>query len=356
MKAAALIMAGGRGERFWPESRRSMPKQFLPVVDKEKTMIQLTAERILPLVSPEDIFVVTCQKYRELVRQQLPFIPEENILCEPIGRSTAPCVGLGAAVIEKRYGEAMMLVLPSDHLVRHEDMFLRTIRDGMEAARQGSRLVTVGITPSRPETGYGYIRFSPGCGLERVYKVENFVEKPEAEAARAYLDSGEYLWNSGMFLWKTSSILKNIQLYMPTLYEGIRKIQEAAGSPEQEAVLKKEYEKMASISVDYGIMEKAKEIYTVPGSFGWDDVGSWLSAAKLYEADGSGNCVQGTVVTLDTSGCILKGQKRLIAAIGLSDVAAVDTEDALLLCSMDRIKDIRMILEILEERGMEKYL
>ena len=211
MKKTALIMAGGRGERFWPKSRQQLPKQFLSLTDDNKTMIQLTVERILPLVAMEDIYIATNQDYKALVREQLPDLPEQNILCEPVGRNTAPCIGLGAVHIARKYEDALMFVLPSDHLIKMNTIFLRTLRDACEVAEQGDNLVTIGITPDTPETGYGYIRFDADRTLGRAFAVEQFVEKPSLDKAKEYLASGQYMWNSGMFTWKVSTILKNIR-------------------------------------------------------------------------------------------------------------------------------------------------
>lgn len=214
MQKTALIMAGGRGERFWPRSRQNMPKQFLSLTDDGKTMIQLTVERILPLVAMEDIFIVTNRSYKDLVREQLPDLPEENILCEPVGKNTAPCIGLGAVHMAKRYRDSVMMVLPSDHLIKYTSLFLNTLSDACDVAEQGENLVTLGIAPDSPETGYGYIKFQPEETLGRAFAVERFVEKPDLETAKAYLASEQYLWNSWMFIWKTSTILKNLQTYL----------------------------------------------------------------------------------------------------------------------------------------------
>ena len=214
MKRTALIMAGGRGERFWPKSRKNLPKQFLSLTDDGKTMIQLTIERIRPLVEIEDIYIVTNKDYKTLVLEQLPDIPEQNILCEPVGRNTAPCVGLGAVHIASKYEDALMIVLPSDHLIKYNQMFLNTLRTGCELAETGDNLVTIGITPDHAETGYGYIKFNPDEMSGAAYKVERFVEKPNLEVAKEYLETEEYLWNSGMFIWKASTILKNIKRFL----------------------------------------------------------------------------------------------------------------------------------------------
>ena len=356
MKKTALIMAGGRGERFWPKSRKNLPKQFLSLTDDGKTMIQLTVERILPLVNMEDIYIATNRDYKALVQQQLPEIPEENILCEPVGKNTAPCIGLGAVHMQKKYGDAIMMVLPSDHLIKYTSIFVNTLSDACEAAEQGENLVTLGITPDAPETGYGYIKFMPDKTLGRAFAVERFVEKPNLETAKTYVASEQYLWNSGMFIWKVSTILDNMKTYLPETYEGLERIQAAIGTEQQETVLEKEFYEFQSESIDYGIMEKAKNIYILTGAFGWDDVGSWLAVGRIKASNEFGNVVSGHVVTVNTKNSIIQGGEKLIATVGLQDVIVVDTEDALLICDKDSAGDIKKVLENLRICNQTKYL
>jgi len=355
-KKTALIMAGGRGERFWPRSRQNMPKQFLSLTDDGKTMIQLTVERILPLVAMEDIFIVTNRGYRELVRAQLPELPEGNILCEPVGKNTAPCIGLGAVHIAKKYGDAVMMVLPSDHLIKYTSLFLNTLSDACEVAEQGGNLVTLGIAPDCPETGYGYIKFQPEQTLGRAFAVERFVEKPDLETAKAYLASEQYLWNSGMFIWKTSTILDNLQAHLPETYAGLCKIREAIGTPMEEQVLEREFQGFRAESIDYGVMEKARDIYILSGAFGWDDVGSWLAVSRIKRSNELGNVVEGNVVTVDTRDTIIQGGGKLIAAVGLEDMIVVDSEDALLICEKAHAGDIKKVLENLKICNRREYL
>lgn len=356
MKKAALIMAGGRGERFWPKSRMNMPKQFLSLTDDGKTMIQLTVERILPLVNMEDIYIATNRDYKELVLEQLPEIPEENILCEPIGKNTAPCIGLGAVHMHKKYGDAIMMVLPSDHLIKYTTMFVNTLSDACEVAEHGENLVTLGITPDSPETGYGYIKFVPDKMVGRAYAVDRFVEKPNLEIAKEYVASEQYLWNSGMFIWKVSTILNNIKEYLPDTFEGLCKIEDAIQTENQEIVLEKVFYKFKSESIDYGIMEKAKNIYILTGAFGWDDVGSWLAVGRIKKSNEFGNVVNGNVITINTKNSIIQGSNKLIASVGLQDVIVVDTEDALLICDKDSAGDIKKVLENLRICNQTKYL
>jgi len=350
MKITAVIMAGGKGERFWPKSRSAYPKQFLSLTSDGETMIQKTIKRLLPLVDTEDIFIVTNESYVPLINEQLPDIPAENILAEPVARNTAPCIALAAAVINKKYDDAVMMVLPSDHLIKYEELYLDTMRHAVRVAKKDENLVTVGITPTYPETGYGYINF---CSAESedmvgVYKVKKFVEKPCLEKAKEYLNSGRYLWNSGMFVWKVSSIMKNFERFLPAMYEGFLKMKESAGTDSFSAVLEQCFSEFESESIDFGIMEKADNIYTLSGSFGWDDVGSWLALEKINKTDEYGNYVAGDVIILDTGKSIICGNKKLIAAVGLEDVIVVDTDDATLICAKSHTQQVKKVIENLK--------
>lgn len=352
MKTTALIMAGGRGERFWPRSRKNLPKQFLSLTDDGKTMIQLTVERILPLVDMEDIYIATNKAYMSLVQSQLPGIRKENILCEPVGRNTAPCIGLGAVHILRKAedNDALMLVLPSDHLIKDGDTFRDVLREACSIAEQGDNLVTIGIKPNYPETGYGYIKFIKDDKKGNAYRVDRFVEKPSLEVAREYLATGEYLWNSGMFIWKVSTVLDKIRSFLPDMYNGLTKIGESIGTGQQEEVLNDVFPGLESISIDYGIMEKAESIYTFPGDFGWDDVGSWLAMERIKDKDDAGNIKDGNVITVNTKDCIIQAQDKLIAAVGLKDIVIVDTKDATLICCRESTADIKKVLEELRNR------
>lgn len=356
MKKTALIMAGGRGERFWPKSRKSLPKQFLSLTDDGKTMIQLTVERIRSLVELEDIYISTNKDYKKLVLEQLPGIPEENILCEPVGRNTAPCIGLGAIHIAKKYEDAIMMVLPSDHLIKYNKMFIQTLRDGCEIAEKGTNMATIGITPDHPETGYGYIKFNPDETDGHAYTVERFVEKPSLEVAKEYLETEEYLWNSGMFIWKVSTILLNIEKFLPDISLGLNKIKEAIGTEEQEIVLEKSFWEFSSVSIDYGIMEKANNIYILPGAFGWDDVGSWLAVGRIKKSNESGNVVDGNIITINSKNNIIQGGKKLIATVGIEDLIIVDTADATLICDKNSAVDIKKVLENLKICNRDEYI
>ena len=356
MKKTALIMAGGRGERFWPRSRSALPKQFLSLTGDGKTMIQLTVERIRSLVEMEDIYVATNESYRSLVMEQLPLLPPENILCEPVGRNTAACIGLAALHMEKKYGDAVMIVLPSDHLIQYTAMFRRTLSDGCAVAEAGENLVTIGITPDAPETGYGYIRFEGSRTCGRAFAVDRFVEKPDLATAKQYLQSEEYLWNSGMFVWKLSTILGNLRCHMPESWQHLERIGAAIATAEEESVLRAEFEAMPSVSIDYGVMEKAENIWVLAGSFGWDDVGSWLAVERFNKSNEFGNVVSGDFITVNTRNCILQGGDKLIAAVGVKDLIVVDAGDALLICQKDSAADIKKVLETLKNSNRMEYV
>lgn len=356
MKRTALIMAGGRGERFWPKSRKTLPKQFLSLTGDGKTMIQLTVERILPLVEMDDIYIVTNKDYRQLVREQLPEIPERNILCEPVGRNTAPCIGLGAMHINQKYDDAVMMVLPSDHLIKQKKLFVDILGQACEIAEEDGNIVTVGITPSYPETGYGYIKFLTEKKKGSAFKVEKFVEKPNMEKAKEYLASGDYLWNSGMFMWKVSTILNKMQTLLPQIYQKLTQIGEALGTPEEDKVLQEVFPTVESISVDYGILEKTDSIYTLPGDFGWDDVGSWLAVSRVRGTDENNNVLTGNVLAVDTTDCVVEAQEKLIATVGLKNLVVVDTKDAMLICEKEKANDIKKVLETLRNDDRQEYL
>lgn len=349
MKVTAVIMAGGRGERFWPKSRNSYPKQFLSLTSDGETMIQKTVKRLLSIVDYEDIFIVTNENYVPIINKQLPDIPASNVLAEPVARNTAPCIALAAAAVNKKYDDAVMMVLPSDHLIKYDELYINTMRHAIKVAENGDNLVTVGITPTYPETGYGYIKFCTDDNDDLgVYKVDKFVEKPCLDVAKEYLNSGKYLWNSGMFVWKTSSICQNLKKFLPSVYEGMIKIKESMGTDDYKQTLRDCFEAFPSESIDFGIMEKADNIYTLSGSFGWDDVGSWLALEKINKTDEYGNYVSGDVITINTNRSIICGNKKLIASVGLDDIIVVDTDDAILVCDKEHTQEVKKVIENLK--------
>lgn len=352
LNIAAVIMAGGKGERFWPKSRTNYPKQFLSLTGDGETMIQKTFKRLNGLVQADHVFVVTNANYLHLVKEQLPEIPQENLLCEPAARNTAPCIALAAAVIRKRFGDAVMLVLPSDHLIRHEDICMDVLCCAAQAANSGENLVTIGITPAYPETGYGYIEFSRNADAPNgVYQVDCFKEKPDIVTARSYVESGRFLWNSGMFAWKASTFLNAVQQHLPTVYEITEKFEAACDTDVFQAVLEELFPQMPSISVDFGVLEHAEHLFVIPGSFGWDDVGSWPALKRVAKTDTNGNYRDGDILTVGTKNCIFAGNKKLIAAVGIENIIVVDTDDALLVCNADSAQNVKKITEMLREQG-----
>ncbi len=356
---SVVIMAGGKGERFWPKSRTNLPKQFLSLTNDGKSMIQHTVERLEGLVELENVYVVTNKLYEDLIVEHIPNLPLENIIIEPEAKNTAPCIGLAAVHIAKKNPESKMIVLPSDHLIKFNEIFLDTLRSGLEVVEDDGNIVTIGITPNYPETGYGYINFKKGVSpheITNAYEVLRFVEKPDLERAKQYLTSGEYLWNSGMFIWKVSTILKCFEDLLPEIYTGLKEIEVAVNTEKYLETLKKVFSEIPSESIDYGIMEKAKNIYVIPGNFGWDDVGSWLSLERINNTNQDGNIISGNVVTVKTKNSIIQGSKKLIATIGLEDIIIVDTDDALLICNKDNTQEVKEVIANLKASNKTEYL
>ncbi|KXS45507.1 MULTISPECIES: mannose-1-phosphate guanylyltransferase [unclassified Candidatus Frackibacter] len=354
-----LIMAGGIGSRFWPLSRKDRPKQFLNLVDDDKSMIQATVDRISRLTDEESIFIATNQDYATAIQKQLPTLAEDNIIVEPMGKNTAACIGLAAIYIEQEYPDAVMVVLPSDHLIKDEVTYLKLVEKAAEVAKSGENLVTIGIEPTHPETGYGYIHYDQDSVQgkdENIFKVNEFTEKPDRKRAEEFLQAGNYLWNSGMFLWKVSTIRKMFKEYMPKLDQSLEKMKRAIGTEDEFVVLTEEFEKLDSISIDYGIMEKADNIYVLPGDFGWDDVGSWPALERLKELDKYNNLIKGEHIGIETKNSIIHGNGKLITTVGLDDVVIVDTEDALLICDKKKAQEIKELRRKLAEAGFEDCL
>lgn len=345
-----VILAGGVGERLWPKSRASMPKHLQPIVG-ERTMFQQTVDRVRGLVDVDRIYVVTSAVQKDTILEQVPEMDPQHVIAEPMGRNTAAAIGAAAAIIHKRDPEAVMASLHSDHFIENIEAFQKALGDIFSAAAETGALATIGIKPTFPNTGYGYIHRMEKLDLQyetAFYRVESFKEKPDESTASEYVESGEYYWNSGMFIWKTSVILDEIGKNMPRLYQGCMKIQEAFGAPGFERTLLEVYGSLASVPIDTGIMEKAGHVITAEASFDWDDVGSWLSLENHIEKDAHGNAVQGKFVAIDSKGCIVSGDDTLVAAIGVSDLIIVRTGDALLVCSKDRAQDVKKLVQKLK--------
>lgn len=358
MKRTAVIMAGGRGERFWPQSRTALPKQFLSLTDDGKTLLQLTVERLLPVVELQDIFVVTSEQYASIVKEQVPELPRANILCEPMAKNTAPALGFAAAAIAARYTDATMYVMPSDHVIKNKRLFADTLRLAGKVAEQQNALITLGITPTYPETGYGYIRFdqSESEDLPNVYRVDRFVEKPDYVTAERYVEDGNYLWNSGMFVWKASTFLNALKEFLPSVAELADTIKTSIGTETYHEKLEDAFQKVVGVSVDYGVMEKARNVYTIPSSFVWNDVGSWRSIEGINQLDSDGNVAKGNVVHLESENSVFVSNSRLITAAGVKNLIVVETPDVVLVCDKDSAQDVKKIVEKLKSKNMNEYL
>jgi mannose-1-phosphate guanylyltransferase len=354
----AVIMAGGKGARFWPRSRERVPKHLLDILG-ERTIIRETVDRIKPLVSAERTLIVTGRSHAEELICQLPDIPTENILIEPIGRNTAPCIGLAALHILKRVPDAVMLVLPSDHRIGDEAAFRSVLQAAAGAALQGDPLVTVSIRPTGPETGYGYIEqgelFSKS-GPDEIYRVRSIREKPSREQAEHFLAQGGFSWNSGMFVWKASTVLTAIERFLPDLHRGLLEIREALGTDREEEVVRTIYAGLQSVSIDYGVMEKAKDVLVIPGAFDWSDLGSWDTLWEVSQKDENGNAVRGEFIGIDTANSLIHSSGKLVALVGVKDLLVVETKDALLICRRGRSQDVKKIVESLEKKGLRSYL
>jgi len=356
----AVIMAGGKGARFWPRSRNRLPKHLLDITGGG-TLIQETVERVSPLVPPERILVVTAAAHAAEVTRQLPMIPGENILVEPQGRNTAPCIGLAAAFVARRAGDAVMIVLPSDHVVADGEEFRRVLRVAAAAAEKDDCLVTVGIRPTKPETGYGYIEEGPPWARiegETVYHVSSIREKPSLEEARRLLGLGRFFWNSGMFVWKASVILGAIETFLPAIAAGLRQIVAAVGTPAQDEAVAAAYHSFPAISIDYGVMEKARNVRLVKGDFGWSDVGSWDALWEIAPKDERGNAAGRCAgfAAVDAAGNYVESPGKFVALVGVEDLVVVETPDALLICRRGRSQDVRKVVETLEAQGKDDLL
>lgn len=358
----AVIMAGGIGSRFWPRSRQAHPKQFLNVFG-DATLIQNTVARLQGLVPPERCFVVTHERYVEETREQLPAVPEENILAEPIGRNTAPCITYAAVRLLARDPEATMVVLPADHVIRNVRQFQSVLRVAIAKAQEPGALVTIGITPTHPETGYGYVQFD-GASDEapdvlRAFPVRTFAEKPDLATAERFLDSGDFLWNSGMFIWKAATILDQLRRHLPAAYEAFAPLRAATPAPDADAdaeAVMAAYQQSPHISIDYGVMERADRVFVVPGSFGWSDVGDWRAVYELSHKDEHGNALQGNALLHDSSRCLVQADGRLVVLIGIHDTVVVDTRDAVLVCNRENAQQVKNIVDYLHAHRLDEYV
>lgn len=354
MKTYGVIMAGGGGTRFWPLSRHEVPKQLLNLSGKER-MINETIDRVATLASKDDIFVVTnvdqVPGMKDATKGRLK---EDHILSEPSARNTAACIGYAALEIIKKYGDGIMCIFPSDHFIKDEEAFTRILKEAIKVA-ENNHLVTLGITPTFPSTGYGYIKFDKSeSSLDK--KVVEFKEKPDEATAKEYVSSGEYAWNSGMFVWKASVIIDEFKKLLPDVYDCLEKIGDALGNANEKNVINDVYPTIPSISIDYGIMEKSDKVRVISAEMGWNDVGSWDNLGVLYDEDENGNVTAGDFVGIDTKNCITYSQKRLISTIGVEDLIIVETEDAIMVCDKNKAQDVKKMVDALKEQGRDELL
>jgi mannose-1-phosphate guanylyltransferase len=352
------IMAGGIGSRFWPKSRTSYPKQFLDILNTGKSLIQWTFERYAAFIPTENIYVVASEEYSSLIEQQLPNIPKENILAEPSRKNTAPCIAYISFKLMQKDPEAMLIVAPSDHIILDNEAFRNISLKALDFVGSIKALVTLGITPTHPNTGYGYIQREAVEVADSIYKVKTFTEKPSLEIAKSFLESGDFLWNGGIFIWKVQNILKAFEIYQPEMFELFENEKSSFNTANEVAALGRIYPLCTSISIDFAIMEKAENVYVIPSSFGWSDLGTWNSAYDNMEKDYLGNAVSAeNVVVIDATKCMVSAPKeKLVVLQGMDDMIVVDTKDVLLICSKHKEQEIKeYVAEVKRSKG-DTYL
>lgn len=350
-------MAGGVGSRFWPKSREARPKQFLDILGTGKSLLQMTFERYARMVDPSKIYIVTHERYRDLCLEEIPGLSPDQVVAEPSRRNTAPCVALIAWKLAAKDRYANLIVAPSDHLIVDETAFQTRLEEGIEFGKASDVLVTLGIRPTRPDTGYGYIQYLEGDDSQSIKKVKTFTEKPNIELARNFLASGDFLWNSGMFIWNVRAIKAAFEKHLPEMADVFEEGKEQYNTDTERAFIKQAYSQCKGISIDYGIMEKADNVYVIPSSFGWSDLGTWTSLWDRAERDENENVLQGQVLAYDCKKSFVSAPEgKVVIVEGLDHFCVVDTEDALLICSLDSEQKIKeMKLDMKKESG-DKYL
>jgi mannose-1-phosphate guanylyltransferase len=351
-----VIMAGGVGSRFWPYSRNDHPKQFIDVLGTGSSLLQLTYQRFLHVCPAKNIYVVTSEDYYKLVKAQLPDMTKDQILLEPARKNTAPCIAYASYKIAKKDPKATMVVTPSDHAIMKEKIFIKAINKSLKYAFENDILITLGIHPNRPETGYGYIQYHIDNGSD-FKKVKTFTEKPQLDLAQKFLESGEFVWNAGIFIWNVSSINKAFHEYLPDISESFESISESYYTPKEKKAIQKAYSHFKIISIDYGVMEKADNVYVILGDFGWSDLGSWSSLHDIKKKDGNNNVVEANVMMYNTKDSLFLGdEKKLMVIQGLEDYLVADTGDVLLICKKDIESEMRKILKDVKKKKGDKYI
>lgn len=357
----AMIMAGGGGTRFWPRSRQARPKQFLTVVG-ERTLLQQALDRIEAcLVPPERSWIITGQAYVGETQRQLPDVPADHVVGEPCGRDTAPCIGLGAALVAREDPNAVMLVTPADHIIEPVQEFRRAVHVAEQMANEHpGAIITFGIPPTFPSTGYGYIHQGEQLAQRQgisVFRVARFVEKPKRDIAEQYLATGQYAWNSGIFVWRAATVLSALKQHRPNLYDGIQRIADAWPTPRRQEVLARDFPELDKVSIDYAVMEKHPQVLVVQAPYRWDDVGSWLAVERLHPQDTQGNTVLGTHHGIDTKNCVVVGDaSKFIATIGIDDLLIIQDGDCTLVAHRSRESDVKLVVEELRRRRQDKHL
>ncbi|MCC6721607.1 MAG: mannose-1-phosphate guanylyltransferase [Bacteroidia bacterium] len=352
----AVIMAGGIGSRFWPVSRSTHPKQFLDILGTGKSLIQMTYQRINQMFDEEKIFVVTNKEYLNIVKKQLPKLPVENILLEPALKNTAPCIAYSVYKIFSKYPDANIAILPSDHLITDEINFIECMKKGLGFVNESNAIVTLGINPTRPDTGYGYIQFINEDNNE-INKVKTFTEKPTADIAETFINSGEFLWNSGIFISNAKTWIKSFEEYLPEIHELFKVGIKYYFTDEEENYLKRSYPLCTVISIDFGIIEKAKNVWVIPSSFGWSDLGTWRSVKEIAKANEHNNVVIGkNIIERNSSNCLVfNSSKGLIVLQGVKDLIVVESNDAILICNIEDEQEVKFIVSDIKEKYEGKY-
>lgn len=352
------IMAGGIGSRFWPMSRTGYPKQFLDILNTGKTLIQSTFDRFAKFIPVENIYVVTSAEYEKIVHDQLPHLPQQNILCEPSRKNTAPCVAFISYKLNQLNANGSLICAPADHLILDDIMFKKVCLEALSFVTKHNALLTLGIKPSYPNTGYGYIQYEQQPVSDNIYKVKTFTEKPDLELAKTFIQSGDFLWNAGIFIWQVKNIVAAFERYMPEMADAFSAEKDNFNTPNEKASIEKIYPQCTNISIDFGIMEKAHNVYIIPASFGWSDLGTWASAYENFEKDELNNAIHGkNVMVFDAMNNMVKApDHKLVLIQGLEDYIVIDTKDVLLICKKEKEQEIKeYVAEVKRHRG-DKFL
>jgi mannose-1-phosphate guanylyltransferase len=351
-------MAGGIGSRFWPVSRTDYPKQFLDILNTGKTLIQSTFHRFAQYIPAENIYIVTSLQYRDIVAEQLPSLNRDNIICEPSRKNTAPCIAYISYKLQQLNPDSNLICAPADHLILDETSFIKTSLEALEFTEKNNALLTLGIKPLQPNTGYGYIQYEQHAVSDNIYKVKTFTEKPDLELAKTFIASGDFLWNAGIFVWKTKNIIASFEKYLPEIHELFGGAKKAMNTPAEAEAIELIYPLCVNISIDYGILEKADNVYVIPSSFGWSDLGTWGSAYENIEKDQNQNAIAGdNIVLFDSQKNIVHSSgEKLILLQGLDDFIVVDTENALLICKKEKEQNIKEYLAEIKRSKGDKHL